>query len=262
METRENDELEIDLFELFFVLLDRIWLLVICAAVVGAIAFSVSKFILPEKFQSTTTVYVLSRQSNNTNALTYSDLQTGSQLTKDYQQMIKSRYVLESVIENLGLKTTYEKLLKKVSVNTPTDTRMISITVTDHIPAKAQQIANEIRKVASVHIKNVMAIEAVNVVDEANFPMKKSEPSVTKWTLIGIILGGFAAAAFVIIRHLMDDTIKSADDIKNYLNLSTLALIPISEPPQSASENTNSHHHRNSSGSNNGNVKKKIGGRV
>lgn len=253
METRENDVMEIDLLELFFVLLDKIWLLIVCGVLVGVLAFSVSKFVLPEEFESTTTVYVLNRQSNN--QVTYSDLQTGTQLTKDYQQMIKSRYVLETVIENLELNMTYEALLAKVSVSTPSDTRMINIKVTDYVPSRAQQIANAIRDVAAVHITNVMDIEAVNVVDEANYPYQKSAPSVGKWTLIGILLGVFVSGAIVIVHHLMDDTIKSTEDIKQYLNLSTLAMIPIVEAREESGESMNSHHHRNKKAT------KKSGGR-
>jgi hypothetical protein len=33
-------------------------------------------------------------------------------------------------------------------------------------------------------------------------------------------------AAFLIIRHLMDDTIKDDEDVRKYLNLNTLAMIP------------------------------------
>lgn len=72
-----------------------------------------------------------------------------------------------------------------------------------------------------------MDIEAVNVVDAANLPMKKAGPSITKWTMIGGCLGAFVVIAIVLLFFFLDDTIKSSDDVEKYLGLSTLALIPL-----------------------------------
>ena len=159
--------------------------------------------------------------------MTYSDVQLGSQLTKDYAELINSRYVLEEVIQELALDMDYDVLLKKVSVSTPTDTRIVSITVEDSDPVMAMNIANAIREAASSHIQNVMDIEAVNVVETANMPTEKAGPSVVKWSLIGGIIGVLLVSAIVIIQYLMDDTIKTSDDVEKYLGLSTLALIPV-----------------------------------
>ena len=88
-------------------------------------------------------------------------------------------------------------------------------------------IANCIREVASKHIQNVMDIEAVNVVETANMPTDKSGPSVIMWTIIGGAVGIFFLCAIILVQYLMDDTIKSSEDVERYLGLSTLALIPI-----------------------------------
>ena len=117
--------------------------------------------------------------------------------------------------------------MKKVSVNTPVDTRIVSITVEHTDPVLAQKIANCIREVAGEHIQEVMDIEAVNVVETANLPVEKSGPSIVKWTLIGGLAGAFFACAVILIIFLLDDTIKSSEDVEKYLGLSTLALIPV-----------------------------------
>ncbi len=62
---------------------------------------AVSRFVLTEQFESTTRIYVLNRQNDET--LTYTDVQLGTQLTKDFREIIKSRYVLEQVIDICGL---------------------------------------------------------------------------------------------------------------------------------------------------------------
>jgi len=223
---RENDIVEVDLLEMVNILLSRVWIILGTGLLAAGIGFVISKFVLTPIYESTTKIYILNKSENTT--VTYSDVQMGTQLTKDYAELINSRYVLETVIEQLSLpEMEYKDLLKKVSVHTPTDTRIVSITVTDIDPKQAQDIANCIREVAGEHIQNVMDIDAVNVVEEANLPTIKAGPSVLKWTAIGGVLGVFLICAVILVHYLLDDTIKSSEDVERYLGLSTLALIPV-----------------------------------
>lgn len=231
----ENDEIEIDLMEIFAVLMRWIWVIISAAIVGGAIMFVYSTCFITPTYKSTTRIVVLNTDKSDDVNLT--DLQVGTQLTNDYSELIKSRYVVESVIEKFELKTTYEKFVKNISVSTPTNTRIIDITLTDTDPYMAKEMVDELRNVAAVRIKEVMAIEAVNVVDEGNVPTQKAAPSIKKYTLIGILIGGFLSAAIVIVVYLLDDTIKSSEDIERYLHLSTLGLIPIMESEEEARRN-------------------------
>lgn len=232
---KENGAIEIDLLEIIHILFGRFWVILGTGVLAAVIGFVISRFMLAPKYESTTKIYILNKAENTT--VTYSDVQMGTQLTKDYAELINSRYVLETVIEWLALPDMeYKDLLKKVSVNTPTDTRIVSITVTDVDPQQAQDIANCIREVAGAHIQNVMDIDAVNVVEEANLPTTKAGPSVIKWTAIGGILGIFLACAVILIHYLLDDTIKSPEDVERYLGLSTLALIPVTPDENDAKQ--------------------------
>lgn len=222
---REKDEIEIDLLEVFQILLGRMWLILSAGLFVALICFAISMFVLTPTYESTTKIYILNKTENN--SVTYSDVQMGTQLTKDYAELINSRYVLEEVIQQLFLDLEYRELLKKVSVTTPSDTRIVAITVEDTDPVQAMSIANCIRETASEHIQNVMDIEAVNVVETANMPTEKASPSVTRWTIIGGLLGIFLICAVILVQYLMDDTIKSSEDVEKYLEISTLALIPM-----------------------------------
>lgn len=222
-----NDETEIDLWEIFLVLVGKIPQMIAVGLLAALIAFMYTMFLVTPTYQSTTKIYILSRQ--NSDNVTYSDLQMGTQLTKDYAELIQSRFVLEEVIEGLGLNMSYEGLKGRVSVTTPTDTRIIAITVTDSSPVRAMRIANAIREASSVHIQNVMDIEAINVVETADVPTGKASPSVGKNTMLGGILGVLLIAAITVITYLMNDTIKTAEDVEKYLGLSTLAIIPLNE---------------------------------
>lgn len=234
---RENDVIEVDLLEIINALLGRFWLILGGGLLAAAVGFAVSRFVLTPTYESTTKIYILNKSESTT--VTYSDVQMGTQLTKDYAELINSRYVLEEVIEKLSLaETEYQDLLDKVSVHTPADTRIVSITVTDTSPRQAMDIANCIREVAGEHIQNVMDIDAVNVVEEANMPTDKAGPSVPKWTLFGGILGVLLVCVAILVHYLLDDTIKTSEDVEKYLGLSTLALIPVAVDENNAKQKT------------------------
>ena len=222
---QDNTDIEIDVLELFHVLLNKFWIILL-AGIIAALAFvgGTILFITPQ-YQSTTKMYVLSKQDNNT--ITQQDMQTSLSLTKDYAELIKSRTVTEGVIAQLNLDLTHEQLLGKVSVDSATDTRILSITVTDPDPYEACKIANAIRDVAANHIKNVMDIDAVNVVETANIPDQKSSPNISKNGVIGGLLGVLLSVAIILIAYISNDTIKTQEDVERYLGLGMLGTIPL-----------------------------------
>lgn len=220
----QSDEIEIDLVELIGVLMSKLWLILLLGALTGVITFLLCVYVITPQYISTTKMYIINRQSNET--LTYSDLQTGTQLTKDYQELVTSRPVLDEVREELSLDMDNKELKKKISVNVPTDTRIVTITVEDSSPELARAIADAIRNSASEHISSVMNTEAVNVVEEADLPMQPSSPKVFKNTAIGGAVGSFFAIVIIILIYIMDDTIKNPDDIEHYLKVSVLGSIP------------------------------------
>ena len=203
-----NDEVEIDLGEVFHLLLSKLGVIIL-SGIVFCLAAVMGTMLL-------------------ISTLTNQDIQTSTSLTKDYAELIKSRTVTEGVIAQLKLDMTHEELLKKLSVDTPTDTRVVSITVTDTDPYTAAEIANAVRDIASKHIQQVMDIKAVNVVETANIPDEPSSPSVPKNGVIGGLLGILLAAAVVIIVYLTNDTVKTPEDVEKYLGLSVLGTIPYS----------------------------------
>lgn len=224
-----NDEVEIDLGEVFHLLLSKLGVIILSGIVFCLAAVMGTMLLITPKYESTTKIVVLSKQDSST--LTNQDIQTSTSLTKDYAELIKSRTVTEGVIAQLKLDMTHEELLKKLSVDTPTDTRVVSITVTDTDPYTAAEIANAVRDIASKHIQQVMDIKAVNVVETANIPDEPSSPrspSVPKNGVIGGLLGILLAAAVVIIVYLTNDTVKTPEDVEKYLGLSVLGTIPYS----------------------------------
>ena len=222
--TNNNDEIEIDLGEIFHLILSRLGLIILSGIILGVISIIGTMLFITPQYESTTKIMVLNKQDSNT--LTSADMQTSTQLTKDYAELIKSRTVTEGVIAQLGLDMTHEQLLKKLSVDTPIDTRVVSITIKDTDPYTAAEIANAVRDVASKHIQQVMDIKAVNIVETANIPDEPSSPSLLKSGVIGAALGILLSLAIVVIVYLMNDTVKTPEDVEKYLGLSVLGTIP------------------------------------
>lgn len=229
METTQqnNDEMEIDLLELFHVLWEKALVILLAAAAVGLAAMLVTRVFLTPQYESTTKLYILTKQNSDT--LTSGDLQASEQLTQDCAQMIQSRQVAETVISHLDLDMKADEFLKKISVATSTDTRIITIKVKDEDPYLACRIANSVRNIAADEIQNVMNIEAANVFEEADIPEQAVSPSTMKNTLIGAVLGFVIAVAVILISYLMNDTVRTSDDVERYLHLSTLGTIPLVE---------------------------------
>jgi capsular polysaccharide biosynthesis protein len=228
MEQTSRNEIEIDLKELFSVLLGRIILIIGVGVGAAVFGFVFSKFVLQPEYKSTTKIYILNKQDNNS-SITYSDLQSGTQLTKDYMTLVTSRPVVEQVISEMNLGLKYKDMVNLISVTNPQDTRILSITVTYYDPAVARNIADSIRDAAAIHITEVMNIEQVNVVEAANTPEEASSPNVLRNTAIGGVAGIILVSGIILVRYLLNDTIKSPDDVERYLGISTLSSIPLQE---------------------------------
>lgn len=223
----QNDEVEIDIGHILSILWEKILVIIATGIIVGLAGFLVSKFLITPKYESETKLYVLNRA--NDSATTLSDVQLSTQLTKDYQILVTSAPVMNQVIKELGLNMKASELASTISVDTPLDTRVLQITVTSDDPKRAKDIADKVAQVSSKKICDIMKIEQVNVIEEGSMSEEPAVDTVQKWTLIGLALGIVLSCAVIIIRSMLDDTVKTTEDVEKYFDLSTLAVIPISE---------------------------------
>jgi capsular polysaccharide biosynthesis protein len=223
----QNDEVEIDIGHILSILWEKILVIIATGIIVGLAGFLVSKFLITPKYESETKLYVLNRA--NDSATTLSDVQLSTQLTKDYQILVTSAPVMNQVIKELGLNMKASELASTISVDTPSDTRVLQITVTSDDPKRAKDIADKVAQVSSKKICDIMKIEQVNVIEEGSLSEEPAVDTVQKWTLIGLALGIVLSCAIIIIRSMLDDTVKTTEDVEKYFDLSTLAVIPISE---------------------------------
>lgn len=221
-----DDEIEIDLAELFMVLRSKLHIILLSGILMALLSFIGTKFLITPMYTSVTKLYVLSRQDSST-GVTYSDLQTGSQLTKDYAELVKSRPVLEKVIATLNLDMEPEDLKSHISVETPTDTRILSISVESDNPKEAKEIADALRETVGGEITSIMHAESVDTIEDGNLPKNPSSPSMKKNVALGGALGILIAMGIFVLIYLRDDTIKTPEDVERYLGLNVLTSIPV-----------------------------------
>lgn len=219
----ENDEIEIDLMELFKALKRRIWVIMAVTILCGGIAGAFSKFVLTPQYTSTAMVYILSKETTLTSL---ADLQIGSQLTKDYAVIVTSRPVLEDVIEKLEMDITYKDLKKKITIDNPKDTRILSISVQDPSPQMAKTIADEIANTSSEYIGDIMEMVPPKLIESGEVPIHKTSPSNAKNAVLGAMVGFVLVCGVIVLEVLMNDTIRTEDDVQKYLGLSVLAMVP------------------------------------
>lgn len=226
MNNQENQAVEINVFATLKVLWKRKFSIILVALVFAIAAFGYSAFLAKKEYQSTSRIYVVSRQNQDNNALTNSDLQAGSYLVKDYREIILSQNVLSQAIEELKLDMTPAELSKKISVSVPTDTRILSITAKDGDPKEAARIANGLRNVAAEKIISVTKVSDVTTLDEAEVPQSPSSPNIRRNVLLGFIAGAGLMVVLMVVVEVLDDRVKRPEDIEELMGLTLLGIVP------------------------------------
>lgn len=224
MNTNDNASIEIDVLYLLRKLWSKKFFIIFVGLLVGTIALLGSVFFIKPKYTSTTRIYVVSRSSDTT--LTNQDLQAGSYLVNDYKEVITSSEVLASVIDQEKLSMSAGQLSGEISVNIPTDTRVISISVTDTDAQRACDIANTVREVAAGKIKAVTKVDDVTTLESATKPSHPSSPNVKKNAAIGFLAGAFVAIVGILVAEVLDDRVRRPEDIEEVLGLTLLGVVP------------------------------------
>ncbi len=223
---KEQNTMEIDVFQLLNTLWKRKLIIALVAIVTGAIAFAYSSFIIKPEYTSTTRIYVVNRNQGDKSGLTNQDLQAGSYLVKDYREIILSQDVLEKVVTDLKLNMSTKGLASKVQVTVPVDTRIVSISVKDKQPEEASRIANSLREVAAQKIINVTRVSDVTTLEEARPATSPSSPNIRRNTLIAFLGGLGVVVVVVLLVELLDVRVKRPEDIEDVMQIPLLGVIP------------------------------------
>ena len=226
MKNQDNQTVEIDVLSLVKTLWRRKFLIIVTAFAMAIVALGYSTFIIKPNYTSTTRIYVVNRQANENSTLTNQDLQAGTYLVKDYKEIILSQDVLAKVIDDLKLNVQPSALAKKINVTVPTDTRIVSIAVSDGDAKEAARIANSLRQIAAEKIIAVTKVSDVTTLEEAEVPNSPSSPNIRRNTLIGFLAGGVLISVVILVVEVLDDRVKRPEDVEEVLGITLLGVVP------------------------------------
>ena len=215
---------EIDLKEMFDYFKGKvIWILM--ALIVAVLVGNTYTFIrrVPMYKSNTTIVLVSEHQNEGYNT---SELQLNKNLVSTYSEIIKSRKVLEPVINNLNLDYSYGTLKSHVSVSSVTNTEIIKVVVADKDPEVSTKIADEIANVFTEEIQKIYKINNVSIVDTAVADTKPYNVSFVKDNAIYMALALVLSCGIIFICFYFDTTIKTGEDIENKLGLTVIGTVP------------------------------------
>ena len=226
-----DDEITIDLKEIAYVLMEKLHYIVMFL-LVGAVVFNMySYFLIKPTYTSTSRLYVVSATKDS--VVNFSDLSVGTNLTKDYVELLLSYPVLDKVSEKIekdyDYKISSESLQKLISLENPEDTRILNINVTTTDPKVSKTIANALADEAVEYIPDTMGTFKPNIAQVAREAKVKTGPSYLKYTAIGALLGMLLCMAWFIFKYLSDDTIKTKEDVEKYFGMTPLAVLPYVE---------------------------------
>ena len=222
--TADANEITVNVVDLFRALFQKAWALGL-ALVIGAAAAGIfTKFFVTPQYQATSMIYIYTKSTSITSI---TDLQIGSQLAVDFQIVGTSREVMDSVIARLGLDTDYKSLLETVEISSPSGSHILKIEATNPDPQLAASISNAIADELRARIASVMNTDEPSTLSRAYVPEHPVSPSLAK----NVVLGGFGLmfllAIIFTVAFILDDTVKSEEDVKKYLGVNVLAEIVV-----------------------------------
>lgn len=223
-ENGKNKNIEIDLKEIIIELWCKKWIIAASAifcALVACLIWGRSNSI--PMYESTGSMMILNQKEE---AADSTQLSISTRLTDDYASVMLSRNTVNRVISNLDLDVTYEELSEQIVTEVKSDSRVITVTVTEESPLLAKQIVDEILELSLEYIKDNLEVHAIMILDEGNLA---DEPLPEDNNLLKIAVlfcaGAIIAAFAIIILFVLNDTIRKDKDVEFYLDMPLLAQV-------------------------------------
>lgn len=221
---------ELDLKELFFMFWNKKLEIILITLMFVAVGIGYSYFFVKPEYTSTTSLVLAQSSSSGQTgdgAISATDLTMNSKLVSTYSELIKRKAILGQVCENLNIPDSNIQALRgKIKVNSAKNTEIIEISVTNKDPNKAAAIANEIAKVFGEKIVEIYNISNVYLLDRAEANAVPSNINHMKDVVIFAFIGLVIAAVYVLIANMLDNTIKTEQDVEATTELLVLSSIP------------------------------------
>lgn len=220
-----TDEMEIDLRELFYLFRQKLLIIIAAFVVGGMLAGAATYFLIKPTYKASSLLYVVSASNNS--VVNLADLQIGTNLTADYEELLLSRPMMESVIKNLKLESVSVNGLRgMLSITNKSGTRILQISAITGDPKLSADIANEVADMAITWLPAVMECNEPHVAEEAVAPTHRAGPSYVRNTVIGALVLALLVYGVYVVQYLYDDSIRTEEDMEKYFGVTPLAIIP------------------------------------
>ncbi len=192
---------------------------------IGTIVFVFEAFIQKPLYKSYTTVILGGSEKEKDDALTQNDVNLNKNLVDTYAEVVKSRRVLEQVIANLNLNTSYEGLERKISVTSVNNTEIIKIIVIAEDSDTAKKIADTTAKFFTKEITVLYKLNNVSVLDNAVVSNTPYNINYKKFIIMSILIGLTVSLGIIFIIYYFDRTIKSVEMVEKITGLPILGTV-------------------------------------
>lgn len=215
----------IDLLEVLGIVRQHILVVILVTVLAAAAGFGVSRFLMVPQYEASALMIVNTRQDATAN-VTSDQINSATKLVATYSIIIKSDTVLQQVINNLGLSLTYQELQDRVTVSAVDDTQVMQITVRSDNPEWARQVCEQITQISPDVILESVEAGSVKLISQAATNPDPVSPNVMLNTAVAGLLGLVLTLGVIILREMLDSKIKSEDDVRKYLELPVIGVIP------------------------------------
>ena len=212
----------IDWVSILFRLLEKIHWIILAALAGAVLAWLYVTQIATPVYQATSKIYI----AGSDTTISLSDLQMGSTLAVDYQEVFKIWHVHEMVDERLNLDYSYSELANMVSVSNPSGSHLLYIYVKSPDAEEAKEMADTYAEVVQDYIANKMELRKPQILEKAKTPNKPISPNVNGTVAKGALFGGLGIMIIFLFIFLLDDRIRTGDDIAKVTELATFGTVP------------------------------------
>lgn len=229
---------------LFALLMSKIWIIVVFTILVGAASFGISKFIIPMKYESYTTMYVKNNNTVNSeqnNNVDLNDLNASKSLVSTYIAVLKSNAVMEqvgfkltelynendlSLIFNINNgKISTDDIKECFSMSAVDETEVMRISVNTKSPEISADMCNIIAEIAPNFLIRVVGAGSVEIIDTAVPDKIPVSPNVSLITIIGAVVGLSISIFIILLIDFFDNTVKETEELTQRFDKAILGKI-------------------------------------
>ena len=223
---KNESVITISLLDLWEIFRTRLVPMILAAVIAIGLLFAYSQFLVNPTYRSTATLYILKTDNDANYTSSNSDFSLALNIVNDCTYMLKSNKVLSSVINELGLSMSISSLKRCVSTSNPANTRILEVSVTTPDPNMSKQIVDKVCEIGAVEIRDAMGMDQVNLYSYGTIPSTQANRvRLRSFVLVGVAAAAAVYAVFFVI-FILDDKIKSEEDVERYLGVTVLSEIP------------------------------------